>query len=109
MRNSHGVCVKKTTEQTGMARPKTKQPKVAAIALLIVGIIVFGRGEQTLSAQTENISIAAAIPCPLFVPTSVTRDRNTDLPDTGQTYLYPLQDYGGCFSELLPTLLNFYP
>ena len=84
MRNSHGVCVKKTTEQTGMVRPKTKQPKVSAIALLIVGIIVFGRGEQTLSAQTENISIAAAIPCPLFVPTSVTRDRDTDLPDTAE-------------------------
>ena len=84
MRNSHGVCVKKTTEQTSMARPKTKQPKVSAIALLMVGIIGLGGGDQALLAQTETLPISNAIPCPLFVPTSVTTNGNTDLPDTAE-------------------------
>ncbi len=84
MRNSHGVCVKKTTAQASMARPKTKQPKVSVIALLMVGIIGLGGGEQALLAQTETLPISNATPCPLFVPTSVTTNGNTDLPDTAE-------------------------
>ena len=87
MRNSHVVCVEKLTEQTGVARSKTKQRKVATITLLMVGVISLGGGEQALFAQTENLPIATAVPCPLFVPTFATTNENNDLPDTAEPAL----------------------
>ena len=87
MRNSHVVCVEKPTEQTGVARSKTKQRKVATITLLMVGVISLGGGEQALFAQTENLPIATAVPCPLFVPTFATTNENNDLPDTAEPAL----------------------
>ena len=87
MRNSHVVCVEKPTEQTGVARSKTKQRKVATITLLMVGVISLGGGEQALFAQTENLPIATAVPCPLFVPTVATPNENNDLPDTAEPAL----------------------
>ena len=105
MRNSHGVCVKKTTKQTGVARPKIKQRKVAAITLLMVGVIGLGGGEQALLAQTENLPIATAVPCPLFVPTTVATNTDAELPDaTGTTPTDIVDSLPLTVTELSPSL-----
>jgi len=85
MRDSQGICVKPITRHTSLARPKIKQPNISAIAMLMVGIIGLDSGEHTLSAQTPSLPITTAVPCPLFVPTTVATNTDAELPDATDT------------------------
>lgn len=49
--------------------------------MLMVGIIGLDSGEHTLSAQTPSLPSATAVPCPLFVPTTVATNTDAELPD----------------------------
>ena len=79
---SHPVYAKLTNRYLGVVQSKTKQSRFFTTTLLVLAIIGFISHEQTLSAQIRSLPPTTAVPCPLFVPTSVAATTDPVLPIT---------------------------
>ena len=85
LRDSHPDYVKLTNSYLGLVQSKTKQSRFFTTTLLVLAIIGFISHEQTLSAQIRSLPPTTAVPCPLFVPTSVAATTDPVLPVTTES------------------------